>query len=63
MAIFLLFLCNFAVAKRLLTDRGATAPDINKREIKQLSLRIMSYRAQRSISIPHDFEILHIRSG
>ena len=43
MAIFLLFLCNFAVAERLLTDRGATAPDINKRGIKQLSPRIMSY--------------------
>ena len=32
MAIFLLFLCNFAVALRLLTDRRATAPDINKRK-------------------------------
>ena len=42
-AIFSLFLCNFAVAQRLLTDRGATAPDINKREIKLLPLRIMSY--------------------
>ena len=64
MAIFLLFLCNFAVAKRLLTDRGATAPDINKKRNKNSCIPPFSVilSIAKYLFLQH-IEILHFRSG